>query len=400
MNISARRLRRAATFVVILLAVEFLDEFVFGAREAAWPTVRDDLHLTYEQVGLLLSVPGLIAVLIEPVIGILGDVWKRHLLILGGGALFTAGLLMTAFSHNFAILLVATIVLFPASGAMVGLSQSTLMDTDPKRHEQNMARWTFAGSVGVLAGAAMLGAALASSAGWRGFFLGASALSFVLVFLLGRQSFPRYVSPVASQSVDLWTAFKSGLLNAWRAMRRPEVLRWLILLECADLLMDVLYSYLALYFVDVVGASEEQATLAVTVWTGFNLLGDLLIIPLLERVGGLHYLRMTALVETILFSAFLLVPGWLPKLLCIALVALANSGWYSTLKANQYSSMPGQSGTVLAIDSLFSLVHSLIPLCIGLVAERFGLGSAMWLLLLGPVVLVIGLPRHAAKPIV
>jgi hypothetical protein len=52
-----------------------------------------------------------------------------------------------------------------------------------------------------------------------------------------------------------------------------------------------------------------------------------------------------------------------------------------------------------ATDSLSSLVHSLIPLCIGLVAERFGLGSAMWLLL-GPVALVVGLPRRAAKSIV
>ena len=95
----------------------------------------------------------------------------------------------------------------------------------------------------------------------------------------------------------------------------------------------------ALYFVDVVGASQEQATLVVTVWTGVNLLGDFLIIPLLDRVRGLRYLRLSAVMEVILFSAFLLIPGWLPKLLCVGLVALANSGWYSTLKANQYSSM-------------------------------------------------------------
>ena len=43
--------------VAALLFIEFLDEFFFGALEAAWPLIRDELSLTYVQVGLLLSVP-------------------------------------------------------------------------------------------------------------------------------------------------------------------------------------------------------------------------------------------------------------------------------------------------------------------------------------------------------
>jgi hypothetical protein len=35
-----------------------------------------------------------------------------------------------------------------------------------------------------------------------------------------------------------------------------------------------------------------------------------------------------------------------------------------------------------------------IYLIIGLLADRFGLGVAAWLLLLGPLALIIGLPRH------
>ncbi len=61
-----RRLRRPTMFIFVLLAIEFLDEFVFGARETAWPMIRTDLHLNYEQIGLLLSIPAFIASLIEP----------------------------------------------------------------------------------------------------------------------------------------------------------------------------------------------------------------------------------------------------------------------------------------------------------------------------------------------
>jgi hypothetical protein len=32
--------------VATLLAIELLDELVFGAREAAWPLIRDELSLS------------------------------------------------------------------------------------------------------------------------------------------------------------------------------------------------------------------------------------------------------------------------------------------------------------------------------------------------------------------
>jgi FSR family fosmidomycin resistance protein-like MFS transporter len=42
-------------------------------------------------------------------------------------------------------------------------------------------------------------------------------------------------------------------------------------------------------------------------------------------------------------------------------------------------------------------VGNAIPLAIGFAAERFGLGAAMWLLLAGPIALIIGLPRNGKK---
>src|SRR5512135_2653053 len=129
-----RLLRGAAIFVFTLLAIEFLDELVFGAREAAWPLIRTDLGLNYFQIGLLLGMPNFVAAIIEPVLGILGDVWKRWLLIVGGGVLFTVSALAFGLASNFAILMGASILFYPASGAFVSLSQSSLMDHDPTRH--------------------------------------------------------------------------------------------------------------------------------------------------------------------------------------------------------------------------------------------------------------------------
>ena len=140
--------------------------------------IRTDLHLTYVQIGVLFSVPAIAGHLVEPALGILGDVWDRRALLLGGGVVLAASM----------VLIAATM----------------------------------------------------------------------------------------------------------KAVRSRSVLRWLVLLELSDLMLDGLHGYLALYFVDVAETSAAQAAVGVVIWTGFGLLGGLMLIPLLERIRGLTYLRVSA----------------------------------------------------------------------------------------------------------
>jgi hypothetical protein len=46
----------------------------------------------------------------------------------------------------------------------------------------------------------------------------------------------------------------------------------------------------------------------------------------------------------------------------------------------------------MAIGNLAGLIGDLLPFLIGLMADRFGLTAAMWLLLAGPLALLFGLP--------
>jgi len=381
-----RKLRAGAGFTLALLSIEFLDELVFGAREAAWPLIRSDLGLSYVQVGILLSVPNVVSSVVEPILGILADVWRRRALILAGGLCFALALLLTASSMDFWLLLASFILFYPASGAFVSLSQAALMDMDASRHEHNMARWTLAGSLGVAAGPLLLSAATLVGWSWRTPFLAFAGLALLLVAAVGRFPIPT-PRPAAT-----WTAFKNGLRAALAALRRGIVLRWLALLTFSDLMLDVLLGFLALYFVDAVGATPAQAGLAVGVWTACGLVGDFLLIPLLERVRGLRYLRLSALVELPLFAAFLLLPGLWPKVVLLGLLGLFNAGWYSILQAQLYTAMPGQSGTTLAVSNIFGLAGAFLPLGLGWIAQSVSLSLAMWLLLLGPIALLVGLP--------
>ncbi len=380
-----------SALVLGLLLIEFLDEFFFGALEAAWPLIRDDLSLTYLQIGLLLSVPRIWGSVAGVALGILGDVWKRRALIIGGGILFVASLFIISGSVSFAMLMAGLLIFNPASGAFVGLSQATLMDHDTSRYEQNMARWTFAGAAGVALGALALGGALEFGMGWRELVVATAVVAALT--LLAALRLPLGGASSGGGSYPTPSELRSGILGVLSALRRLPVLRWLVLLEMANLMGDWLLSYLALYFVDVSDASETQAALGVALWTGVGLLGDLLLIPLLERVKGLTYLRYSVVAELVLFIAFLLVSGLLPKLVIVALLGFGNAGWYSILKAQMYEEMPGRSGTVMAVSDASELVSGLTPLVIGLAARSWGLGAAMWLFLTGPVALLVGIPR-------
>jgi MFS transporter, FSR family, fosmidomycin resistance protein len=369
--------------ILALLAIELLDELVFGAREAAWPAVRDELDLSYGQVGLLLSAPMIASALLEPVFGILGDSRWRRAVVVAGGVAMALGLVLVAGAPGFLVLLVAFALLFPATGAFVSLSQATLMDLEPERREVNMTRWGIAGGVGAVGGPLALAVFFALGLGWRELFVVFAVLALVLT--LGAGATHARVRPVAA---------RPSVRAALAAVQRPLVVRWLLVLEFADLLLDVLLAFVALYLVDEAAASPEVGSIGVAVWTGAGLVGGLGVIALLRRVDGLRYLRLSALATLVLYPTFLVVPGVPAKLGVLALVGLATAGWYSIPKARLYGALSGQSGAAVTLGSVSGLIGATFPLALGFVAGSFGLDTALWLLLAGPLALFAFVPRR------
>ena len=150
----------------------------------------------------------------------------------------------------------------------------------------------------------------------------------------------------------------------------------------------MLLAFVALYFVDEVGTSSATAGLAVAVWTGAGLVGAAAIIPLLRRVDGLRYLRASAVASGSLFVAFLVVPYAGAKLALLAAIAIVNAGWYPVLQARLYGALGEASGLALTVGALFPL-NAVLPLAIAALAERWGLATALWLLLAAPLALIV-----------
>jgi FSR family fosmidomycin resistance protein-like MFS transporter len=322
---------------------------------------------------------------LEPVFGVLGDTRFRRAVVLGGGVAFAVALALAAAAQGFVLLLVAFCTLFPASGAFVSLSQATLMDVDPDGRERNMARWTLAGSVGVVAGPLLLAASVAVGGGWREPFAALAVVTLVLT--LAARALP---APPADGS----PSFRQAARATFAALRRIAVLRWLVLLELSDLMLDVFGAFLALYLVDAAGLSGAEAGLAFALWTGAGLAGDALLLLVLRRYSGLAYLRASALIVAVLFPVFLLVEPLGAKLATLAALGVLNAGWYAIPKARLYAELEGQSGAVLTLGTVTGLIGGTFPLALGLLAGAVGIEVALWALLIAPIALLVGLPRR------
>lgn len=391
---SKKYLWGALSLPLIFLCIEFFDELHYGITSAALPNIRADLALSYAQIGLLLGLPHVVGTLVEPVLMLLGDTPLRKRLIIVGGLGLLVSLGLTASARSFPVLLLAFLVSFPASGAFVTLAQATLMDLNHGRESQWMARWTAAGSVGNLLGPLLVSASLALALGWRWLFYGIAGLVLFLVLAVQLIRFP---APVIQQGSDEERLSPRGLFNnLWTAVRNRSLLRWVLLLELSDLLLDIFAGYTALYFTDVAGATPAQAASFLTVLMLAGLVADLILIPLLERVPGRSLVRASAALAILVYSAWLLVPWLAAKVILLVLIRFTTIGWYAVLQGEAYASAPGRSGAVMAITSLAGIVSGGLAWLVGWLAGAAGLPAAMWLLLLGPLSLFLFVPPHLA----
>jgi len=382
---------------IAALTIELVDELVDGATGAAWPYLRADLHLDYTAIGLLLGVPALLANVVEPLFGVLADAGHRRRIVLGGGLAFSFALALTALAGNFWVLLISLLLFYPASGAFVSLTQAAWMDAEPARMEQSMARWTLAGSVGNVVGPLLIGTAVALGAGWRPVFVMLALLSLVALFQIWR------VADLSLESQDR----SDQARNTRSTPSQPET----------RLLRPGASGGPRL--AAVAGSIEPDARrvpgISGTVFRGCcshdpgtggaggrpddrdRALGDALVVPLLEKLSGVSVVKWSAVLVSLLFTAFLLVPhvGW--KIVGAALIGLFTSGWYAVLQARLYEALPERSGTVVALGSITGMLGAGILFLLGWLADHTGVQNALWFLLLGPLLLAWRLPAVSLR---
>jgi FSR family fosmidomycin resistance protein-like MFS transporter len=146
-----------------------------------------------------------------------------------------------------------------------------------------------------------------------------------------------------------------------------------------------------------VHATPTEAAAGVAVRLVAGLAGDAALVRVLERTAGWRVLTASAATAVVLYPAFLLAPGFWPKLVVLAALSMAIAPWYPLLQANLYGSLPGQSGVAVTLGSAAGLAGGIGPLAVGFAAGHVGLAWALAGLAVAPVCVLAGVRRQRGR---
>lgn len=388
---AALRLRQAFIFRWTLLSMPLLDELITGFPIVGLPLLRDQLGLSYEQVGLLFSIGALSGMIIEPGINILSDRTPKRLWVIGGLLLLAVGFALAGSTTNFAVLLLAFALTSPAGCAGVGLSEATLIDTSPQDSMQTMARWTLMSSVGDLLSpltvAVIITLPLVFPPWTTLCWLGAALWLGVALFVWPQRFPSRVISHHGADTptVSVWVGLREALGN-------PLLLRWAVLSIIPSMMDEVFLGFTALYLRDVLHASQPMISLIIAVQMLGSLLSLLLLRPLLKRFSPQRLLLWLALLALFGVVSFLSVRSIWFAILALFTTSLGAAGWYPIAKATAYAQLPDRSGTVRAIINLGAPFEMALPGIVGFVAGRFGVLAGVGLLGSAPLLILLLVP--------
>lgn len=237
--------RKISPLRLTLLSTVLLDELITGFPVVGLPLLRDQLGLSYGQIGLLFSVEALSGMIFSPIISLLSDRASKRWWVIGGSLGLAISLVVMGSTHNFALLLAAFAFSSPAGSAAVGLSQAALIDAAPQQSTQTMTRWTLMGSVGDLLSPLAVSAIATLQLGWPALYWLGAAIWSGAALLLALQHFPRPAEAVndagTANSVQLWAGLRE-------ALRDPVLLRWAALSLIPTMTDEVFLGFVAIHW--------------------------------------------------------------------------------------------------------------------------------------------------------
>lgn len=367
--------------MVSLLIAGFVDETVAFLPFGALEPLRRDVDLSYSRGAVLLALyPGIGVA--GGVFGVLADRHSRRLIAAGGALGYAAGLFLFAAGTNFPMLVVAIALMGFAGDAMVRATDVALVDVAGDRTELAVARATLLGTVGDLAGPALLAVCLTTGLGWRAAFVAAGLGMVGYALLLASQPLPEPSRLSRAEPED-------GLRprgEVVAVLRDRRVFRLGLLSALVDVFDEPFLAFAIAYLVATRGLPAGVATLT----AGVGLAGGVAAAAWASRAERSD-ITPSAIAALLIggVGAIVLTPHPIVAALGAAGVGAAvNLAWIS-LEARVLTLRPGQAGTTSAVVSSVGQVAVLVPLVAGVLADAAGVTQALLLYLALAVVFAI-----------
>ena len=362
--------------VVILIASSFMlgmSEFIVVG---ILPGIAADLKISEVTVGNLVSLFAFVYAPVTPLGSALSARFPRfatHLTLIG---IFLAGNILCAFAPNYAVLVVARIMIALVSGTLVAVAMTYAPDVTTDRFRTKFIAWVFSGfSIASVVGVPV-GTWVANTFGWRWAFHMINVLTIVLIIGMVM------VLPRNSHIV------KIGFLPQFRLFFDRRIQLGVLDVVCGAAASYVFYTYLTPIMRDEVHVPEQYLSVGLVIFGAACLWSNLYGGKLADRGRGvepLTHIRPIYCAHAVLMAS-LVVAHWVPVYGALLLVVLGmfmylqNSASQVLYMDVASQSHPGSLNLAASLNSMsFNIGIAIGSAVGGVVNGHFGL---MWL---GPV---------------
>lgn len=362
--------------VVILIASSFMlgmSEFIVVG---ILPDIATDLKVSEVTVGNLVSLFAFVYAPVTPLGSALSARFPRfatHLTLIG---IFLAGNLLCAFAPNYAVLVVARIMIALVSGTLVAVAMTYAPDVTTDKFRTKFIAWVFSGfSIASVVGVPV-GTWVANTFGWRWAFHMIDVLTIVLIIGM-IVALPRNSHIV-----------KIGFLPQFRLFFDRRIQLGVLTVVFGAAASYVFYTYLTPIMRDEVHVPEQYLSVGLVIFGAACLWSNLYGGKLADRGRGvepLTHIRPIYCAHAVLMAS-LVVAHWVPVYGALLLVVLGmfmylqNSASQVLYMDVASQSHPGSLNLAASLNSMsFNIGIALGSAVGGLVNGHFGL---TWL---GPV---------------
>lgn len=362
--------------VLILIASSFMlgmSEFIVVG---ILPDIAADLKISEVTVGNLVSLFAFVYAPVTPLGSALSARFPRfatHLTLIG---IFLAGNILCAFAPNYAVLVVARIMIALVSGTLVAVAMTYAPDVTTDRFRTKFIAWVFSGfSIASVVGVPV-GTWVANTFGWRWAFHMINVLTIMLIVGMV-VALPRNSHIV-----------KIGFLPQFRLFFDRRIQLGVLDVVCGAAASYVFYTYLTPIMRDEVHVPEQYLSVGLAIFGAACLWSNLYGGKLADRGRGvepLTHIRPIYCAHAVLMAS-LVVAHWVPVYGALLLVVLGmfmylqNSASQVLYMDVASQSHPGSLNLAASLNSMsFNIGIALGSAVGGLINGHFGL---MWL---GPV---------------
>ena len=362
--------------VVILIASSFMlgmSEFIVVG---ILPDIATDLKVSEVTVGNLVSLFAFVYAPVTPLGSALSARFPRfatHLTLIG---IFLAGNLLCAFAPNYAVLVVARIMIALVSGTLVAVAMTYAPDVTTDKFRTKFIAWVFSGfSIASVVGVPV-GTWVANTFGWRWAFHIINVLTIMLI-----------VGMVVARPRNSHIV-KIGFLPQFRLFFDRRIQLGVLTVVFGAAASYVFYTYLTPIMRDEVHVPEQYLSVGLVIFGAACLWSNLYGGKLADRGRGvepLTHIRPIYCAHAVLMAS-LVVAHWVPVYGALLLVVLGmfmylqNSASQVLYMDVASQSHPGSLNLAASLNSMsFNIGIALGSAVGGLVNGHFGL---TWL---GPV---------------